>query len=108
MRRSKMLTAGMTLVTLAARCSSNSTDRLCDRCRQSVSSTRSGRRCGCRSSGLIPVMLGVIQEKAFVWKTGFWGKHGTDGWHHDLMLVMMNLVIVCTDGGRFGLFRVTG
>ncbi len=28
--------------------------------------------------GLILVMLGAIQKKIFVWKTGIWGKHGTD------------------------------
>jgi putative oxidoreductase len=51
--------------------------------------------------GLILVMLGAIQKKIFVWKTGFWGTHGTDGWHYDLMLVVMNLVIATTGGGRF-------
>ena len=51
--------------------------------------------------GLILVMLGAIQKKVFVWKTGFWGKHGTDGWHYDLLFVAMNLVVVTTGGGRF-------
>ncbi len=51
--------------------------------------------------GLILVMLGAIQKKVFVWHTGFWGKHGTDGWHYDLMLVAMCLVIATTGGGRF-------
>jgi len=51
--------------------------------------------------GLVLVMLGAIQKKIFVWKTGFWGKHGTDGWHYDLMLVAMNLVVMATDGGRW-------
>ncbi|HET6578152.1 MAG TPA: DoxX family protein [Gemmatimonadales bacterium] len=51
--------------------------------------------------GLILVMLGAIQKKVFVWHTGFWGKHGTDGWHYDLMLVTMCLVIATTGGGRF-------
>ncbi len=51
--------------------------------------------------GLILVMLGAIQKKIFVWKTGFWGKHGTDGWHYELMLVAMNLVIAATGGGRY-------
>jgi len=51
--------------------------------------------------GLILVMLGAIQKKIFVWRTGFWGKHGTDGWHYDLMLVLMCLVIATTGGGRF-------
>jgi putative oxidoreductase len=51
--------------------------------------------------GLILVMLGAIQKKIFAWRTGFWGPHGTDGWHYDLMLVAMNLVIATTAGGRF-------
>ncbi len=51
--------------------------------------------------GLILVMLGAIQKKIAVWHTGFWGKHGTDGWHYDLMLVTMCLVIATTDGGRY-------
>ena len=51
--------------------------------------------------GLILVMLGAIQKKIFVWRTGFWGKHGTDGWHYELMLVAMNLVIAATGGGRY-------
>jgi putative oxidoreductase len=52
------------------------------------------------AGGLILLMLGAIQKKIFVWKTGFWGKNN-DGWHYDLMLVVMNLVILFTDGGRF-------
>jgi putative oxidoreductase len=51
--------------------------------------------------GLILVMLGSIQKKIFVWHTGFWGKHGTDGWHYDLMFVVMCLVIATTGGGRY-------
>jgi putative oxidoreductase len=51
--------------------------------------------------GLILIMLGAIQKKIAVWHTGFWGKHGTDGWHYDLMLVMMCLVIATTAGGRY-------
>jgi len=50
--------------------------------------------------GLILVMLGAIQKKIFVWKTGFWGEKGM-GWHYDLMLLIMNLVIMTTDGGKF-------
>lgn len=50
--------------------------------------------------GLILLMLGAIQKKAFVWKTGFWGK-GSQGWHYDLMIVVMNLVILTTNGGKF-------
>jgi putative oxidoreductase len=51
--------------------------------------------------GLILVMLGAIQKKIFVWHTGFWGKHGTDGWHYELLFVVMCLVIATTAGGRF-------
>src|SRR5881397_4257701 len=47
--------------------------------------------------GLILIMLGAIQKKIFVWKTGFWGGHG---WHYDLMLLVMNLAIVTTGGGK--------
>jgi putative oxidoreductase len=50
--------------------------------------------------GLILIMLGAIQKKIFVWKTGFWGKDGF-GWSYDLTLVSMLLVIIFTDGGRF-------
>jgi putative oxidoreductase len=49
--------------------------------------------------GLIAIMLGAIQKKIFVWHTGFWGDKGY-GWHYDLMLVAMNLVILTTGGGR--------
>jgi len=51
--------------------------------------------------GLMIVLLGAIQRKIAVWRTGFWGKHGTDGWHYDLMLIMMLLVIATTAGGRW-------
>ncbi len=54
--------------------------------------------------GLILIMLGAIQKKIFVWKTGFWGADGF-GWNYDLTLVSMLLVIICTDGGRFVLLR---
>ncbi len=52
--------------------------------------------------GLSLVMLGAIYKKAFEWKTGFWGK-GSQGWHYDLMLILMNLVIAASRGGRFTL-----
>ena len=56
--------------------------------------------------GLILIMLGAIQKKAMVWKTGFWGtKTGTEGWHYDLMLVVMCLLIALTDGGRYTLLH---
>ena len=50
--------------------------------------------------GLILIMLGAIQKKIFVWKTGFWGEKAS-GWHYELLLVLMNLVILCSAGGRF-------
>jgi putative oxidoreductase len=49
--------------------------------------------------GLILIMLGAIQKKIYVWHTGFWGK-SSDGWHYDLLLVVMCLVIATTGGGR--------
>ena len=52
------------------------------------------------ASGLILIMLVAIQKKIFVWRTGFWGKSGTNGWSYDTMLVVMNLVIVTTGGGN--------
>jgi putative oxidoreductase len=54
--------------------------------------------------GLILIMLGAIQKKIFVWKTGFWGKSGL-GWNYELIFVSMLLVIFCTDGGRLTLLR---
>jgi putative oxidoreductase len=54
--------------------------------------------------GLILVMLGAIQKKIFKWHTGFWGEKAS-GWHYDLMLVVMNLVIATTDGGRYILWN---
>lgn len=54
--------------------------------------------------GLILVMMGAIWKKMFVWHTGFWGDKGS-GWHYDLMFIVMNLVIVFTNGGRFVLDR---
>ncbi len=50
--------------------------------------------------GLILIMLGALQKKMFVWKTGFWGKDGF-GWNYELILVSMLLVILCTNGGPF-------
>jgi putative oxidoreductase len=50
--------------------------------------------------GLILVMFGSIYKKVSKWHTGFWGKHGTDGWSYDAMMVVMNLVIATTAGGR--------
>ncbi|HXY14270.1 MAG TPA: DoxX family protein [Terriglobales bacterium] len=52
--------------------------------------------------GLILIMLGAIYKKIFVWHTGFWGTKAY-GWHYDLMFVIMNLVILFTDGGAYAL-----
>jgi len=54
--------------------------------------------------GLILVMLGAIQKKIFVWHIGFWGEK-TYGWHYDLTFVVMNLVILFTDGGSWVLMK---
>ena len=53
--------------------------------------------------GLILVMPGAIQKKIFLWKTGFGGKHRS-GWHYGVMLVIVNLAIITTGGGRYGLW----
>jgi putative oxidoreductase len=50
--------------------------------------------------GLILIMLGAVQKKLFVWKTGFWGKDGL-GWSYELTLISMLLVIATTEGGAF-------
>jgi putative oxidoreductase len=55
--------------------------------------------------GLILIMLGAIQKKIFVWRTGFWGKSGTNGWSYDTMLAVMNLVIVTTGGGNLSVMK---
>jgi len=54
--------------------------------------------------GLSLLMLGAIYKKIFVWHTGFWGEK-TYGWHYDLMLVIMNLVIATTNGGPWVVVR---
>ena len=63
------------------------------------------------SLGLMVIMLGSIQRKIVKWKTGFWGKHGTDGWSYDSMLLIMNLVVATTGGGGLvleNIFRSVG
>ena len=55
--------------------------------------------------GLILIMLGAIQKKIFVWRTGFWGPSGTNGWSYDTMLIVMNLVILTTGGGNLSLMK---
>lgn len=54
--------------------------------------------------GLILIMLGAIQKKIFAWHIGFWGEKSS-GWHYELMLILMNLVIAFTDGGRYVLTK---
>ena len=54
--------------------------------------------------GLILIMFGAIQKKIFTWHTGFWGEKGS-GWHYDLMLVLMNLVVAFTNGGSYVLMH---
>jgi putative oxidoreductase len=57
------------------------------------------------AAGLILLMLGAIQKKIFVWRTGFWGDSGTNGWSYDTMIVVMSLVIVTTGGGNISLMQ---
>jgi putative oxidoreductase len=54
--------------------------------------------------GLILLMLGAIYKKVFVWHIGFWGEKSS-GWHYDLTLILMNIVIACTDGGKYVLWK---
>jgi putative oxidoreductase len=54
--------------------------------------------------GLILIMLGAVHKKIFVWKTGFWGEKES-GWHYDLMIILMNLLILSTDGGGYVLMK---
>src|SRR5262249_12483085 len=54
--------------------------------------------------GLILIMLGAIQKKIFVWHIGFWGGN-TYGWHYEIMLILMNLLIAFTNGGRWVLMK---
>ncbi|HWE86959.1 MAG TPA: DoxX family protein [Terracidiphilus sp.] len=55
--------------------------------------------------GIILLSMGAIYKKIVVWKTGFWGDK-TYGWHYDLIFVVMNLVILCTGGGRIALMPI--
>jgi putative oxidoreductase len=54
--------------------------------------------------GLIVLGLGAIQKKIFAWHTGFWGEKAS-GWHYDLMLMVMNLMILLTSGGHWVLSK---
>jgi len=50
--------------------------------------------------GLMLIGLGAVQKKVLTWKTGFWGETAS-GWHYDLMLLSMNLVVLTTAGGQW-------
>jgi putative oxidoreductase len=52
--------------------------------------------------GLILIMLGGISMKAFKWHTGFWGEKSM-GWHYELLMIAMNLVIMTIGPGRYRL-----
>lgn len=54
--------------------------------------------------GLILIMLGAIQKKIFAWHIGFWGEKSS-GWHYELMIILMNLVIAFTSGGSYVLMK---
>ena len=56
------------------------------------------------SVGLMIVLLGAMHRKALVWKTGFWGK-GSQGWHYDLILFAINLLVFACNGGRWTVAR---
>lgn len=49
---------------------------------------------------VILTMLGAIQKKIFVWKTGFYEDKGY-GWHYDLIFLIVALVIIATNGGVY-------
>jgi putative oxidoreductase len=51
--------------------------------------------------GLILVMLGAIYKKVAKWRTGFWGEKSM-GWHYEVLMISMNLVIVTMGPGRYG------
>jgi putative oxidoreductase len=55
--------------------------------------------------GLMIVMLGAMHRKALVWHSGFWGK-GSQGWHYDLLLFLICLMIFATNGGAWTIDRL--
>ena len=57
------------------------------------------------AAGLMIVMLGAMHRKAFVWHSGFWGK-GSQGWHYDLLFLLINLLIFATNGGEWTIDRL--
>ena len=61
-------------------------------------------RRGCRqlaAIGLILTMLGAMQKKIFAWHIAFWANNG---WNYEVRMIVMNLVIVATAGGRYALW----
>jgi uncharacterized membrane protein YphA (DoxX/SURF4 family) len=54
--------------------------------------------------GLMIIGAGAMQKKIFVWHSGYWGGSDGYGWHYDLMLFTMNLVIALGGAGRLALF----
>jgi putative oxidoreductase len=56
------------------------------------------------AAGLIFIMLGAIYKKIFVWHIAFWGGKSY-GWHYELIFIVMNLVILFTDGGGWVLTK---
>lgn len=52
--------------------------------------------------GLILTMFGAIYKKVAKWKTGFWGEKSM-GWHYEVLMIAMLLVIVTMGPGRYGL-----
>jgi putative oxidoreductase len=54
--------------------------------------------------GLILLMLGAVGKKIFAWHTGFWGEKNS-GWNYEMTIILMNLVIACTNGGAYVLRR---
>lgn len=54
------------------------------------------------AAALVVVMLGAIHRKIFVWEMSFWGED-SNGWYHDLLYLVCNLVIIATGGGAIGI-----
>lgn len=52
--------------------------------------------------GLSLLMLGAIYKKVVEWKTGFWGEKSS-GWHYEVLMIAMNLVIVTMGPGKISL-----
>src|ERR1039457_155912 len=52
--------------------------------------------------GLILLMLGSVYKKVVEWKTGFWGEESI-GWHYEVLLITMNLVIMTMGPGKYSL-----